>query len=259
MPEADHMLLPSAWTCVSLRPEGQHRALQQACKAFGAQFLACSSLRLERCAVDADIAAAMQSDILIATSPAAVAFARQSSAFTVKTDTRAFAIGPSTGKALKKIGLDTVQYTSDASNSDALLAHPELQALDGVSVGLLTAPGGRGLLAPSLRARGAQLHVAEVYQRTAIAIAPSRLKLLTNIATPAAVFCSSFEVFSALWLQLDVAQQQRLGAQHWVVSSERLAARLQALNIHIALITQSAIPRIMYKAFTGAVLNQRMR
>jgi uroporphyrinogen-III synthase len=259
MPEADHPLLPSAWTCVSLRPKGQHRALRQACQTVGAQFFACSSLHLEKRTADADIAAAMQSDIVIATSPAAVKFARQSSAFALKTGARGFAIGPSTGKALKKLGFGTVHYAEAAANSDTLLAHPELQALEGISVGLLTAPGGRGVLAPSLLTRGAQLRVAEVYQRTPIAISAARLKQLADIAAPAAVFCSSFEAFSALWPQLDVTQQQRLGAQHWIISSEQLAARLQPYTIHIALITHSAIPRIMFKAFTDAVLNQRMR
>jgi uroporphyrinogen-III synthase len=258
MPEADQLLLPSAWTCVSLKPEGHHRALMQACKAFGARFIACSSLRLEKRAADADIASAMQSDIVIATSPTAVKFALQS-AFALKKGARGFGIGPGTGKALKKMGLGTVHYASDASDSDTLLAHPELQMLEGVSVGLLTAPGGRGLIAPSLLARNAKLHVAEVYQRNAIAIAPSRLKLLTHTAAPTAVFCSSFEAFSALWSQLDPAQQKRMGAQHWVVSSERLAASLQPYTIHIALITRSATPRIMFKAFIDAVLNQRMR
>jgi uroporphyrinogen-III synthase len=259
MPEADHLLLPSTWTCVSLRPKSQHHALKQACQAFGAQFFACSSLRLEKRASDADIAGAMQSDIVIATSPTAVKFARQSPSFALKTGARGFAIGPSTGKALKKMGFGMVHYANGGADSDALLAHPELQALEGVSVGLLTAPGGRGVLAPGLLARGARLQIAEVYQRTPIAISAAHLKRLADIAAPAAVFCSSFETFSALWAQLDVEQQQRLGAQHWVVSSERLAARLQPHAIHIALITQSAIPRIMFKAFTDAVLNQRMR
>ena len=59
-------------------------------------------------------------------------------------------------------------------DSEGLLELPALQELAGIDVGLVTAPEGRGLLAPALRERGAELLRADVYVREPIALSPLR-------------------------------------------------------------------------------------
>ena len=50
-------------------------------------------------------------------------------------------------------------------DSEGLLALPVLADVHGLRIGLVTAPGGRGLIAAQLQAAGATIERADVYQR----------------------------------------------------------------------------------------------
>jgi uroporphyrinogen-III synthase len=253
MPEIKPALPLLNWTCISLRPEGQHHALRYANKAFGASVIECSPIRLQALAADDEIRSACACDIVIATSPAAVKFAAQSSAFSIQKNTQWYGVGPSTANALKKLGVTRVDYPRDQQSSEGLLRLPSLQVLKSKSVGLLTAPGGRNLIAPMLETRGAQLCLAQVYSRMALSISHDKLNALTQASMPVAVFCTSYEVFLALWQGLNDDARECLKRYRWVLSSERLAALLAAQGLVSALICHTAVPQIMLKMLANDV------
>jgi len=78
---------------------------------------------------------------------------------------RVFAVGPGTARALAEQGVDEV-ITPDGQDSEALLALPQLQAVDGMRLVIVRGVGGRPLVADTLRARGADVHFMECYRRT---------------------------------------------------------------------------------------------
>ncbi len=82
--------------------------------------------------------------------------------------TRIAAIGEATADALEKAGLqvDVVPYSG--FNSEALLEDARLFEVAGKRVLILRGEGGREVLAEGLRARGAEVHYAELYQRVPV-------------------------------------------------------------------------------------------
>ena len=76
------------------------------------------------------------------------------------------AIGPVTAAELAKFGVDKVLTPLDRFDSEALLALPEMQAVNGQHIMLFRGVGGRDLLANTLAMRGAHVEFAESYQRT---------------------------------------------------------------------------------------------
>ena len=74
------------------------------------------------------------------------------------------AIGAITAKELEKFGVKNVLFPTEKSDSEALLALPEM--LKTKKVMIFRGVGGRDILAETLTARGAAVTFAECYQRT---------------------------------------------------------------------------------------------
>lgn len=245
MPEiAPHPPLPYR-TLVSLRARGQHETIRAAAKISGSLFIPLTSIKLVALSNDNQLAKALGCDIVIFTSPAAVRFAASSSVFSIPKKTRCFAPGAGTAAALKKAGIGDVQIPECGHDSAALLAMPALQSLSDKSIGLITAPGGRGLLVPHLLARGAALQIAYVYERKAVRLTQQQKTRLQQIRTPFAVLCSSHEVFQALWQQLDAGLQNKLRQGFWVLSSTRLQNLLAEAGIINSTVSASPEPKAM--------------
>ncbi|MGH8110037.1 MAG: uroporphyrinogen-III synthase [Arenimonas sp.] len=241
MPDIKLNLPLREWTVLSLRPLGQHAVAHCESELRGAKFLSCSSIKLEAIENDGALKDVLACDDIIVTSPAAARFAAQSSVFKNSPDSRWFALGEGSASTLKKIGIPEVFTPVDGSNSENLLAIAELQNLQGRHIGLITAPGGRGLIEATLLERGAILHVTNMYRRMHIAIAENELASLQELQSPFAVLCSSQEIFSSFWQQIDPALQETLAQGLWVVSSVRLQDSLRKAGI--ADITVSPSPR----------------
>jgi uroporphyrinogen-III synthase len=75
------------------------------------------------------------------------------------------AIGPTTAAALQGYGVKQVLTPEGRFDSEALLALPEMQNVQGKQVMIFRGIGGREVLADTLIARGAQVTFAESYQR----------------------------------------------------------------------------------------------
>ena len=238
-------LLMREWTVLSLRPHGQHAAAHCASKLRGAKFLACSSMKLEAIKNDESLKSALACDHIIVTSPAAARFAGQSPVFTATQKSHWFALGEGSAAVLKKIGISNISMPSEGSNSESLLAMPALQNLQGKTIGLITAPGGRGIIEPALIDRGALVQVAFMYQRKIIPIAAEEIEAIANLHKPFAVLCSSHEIFNSFWQQLNTELKEKMQSGLWIVSSARLQSLLQHAGVLNTTISASPQPDAM--------------
>lgn len=75
------------------------------------------------------------------------------------------AIGPVTAGELQGFGINQVLTPKDRFDSEALLALPEIQAINNKKVMIFRGIGGRDVLAETLKSRGAMVTFAECYQR----------------------------------------------------------------------------------------------
>lgn len=76
-----------------------------------------------------------------------------------------FAVGPGTAAVLSERGLQ-VSFPTEHMTSEALMALPELQQIDGNKALIMRGVGGREVIASELVARGARVDYAELYQRS---------------------------------------------------------------------------------------------
>ena len=74
-------------------------------------------------------------------------------------------VGSSSARALERAGLSASICPERGFNSEALLAMPAMQQVQGRRIVIFRGHGGREMLAATLRQRGAQVEYAEVYQR----------------------------------------------------------------------------------------------
>ncbi len=75
-----------------------------------------------------------------------------------------FAVGKATANALRSHGL-TAAEAGEAMNSEALLALPSLQKVNGKKIAVFRGQGGRPFLGEKLVQRGAQVQYCEMYRR----------------------------------------------------------------------------------------------
>jgi uroporphyrinogen-III synthase len=75
------------------------------------------------------------------------------------------AIGPTTAASLQEYGIAGVLTPSERFDSEALLALPELQGMQGQRVLIVRGVGGREVLADTLKQRGAEVVFGECYRR----------------------------------------------------------------------------------------------
>lgn len=218
---------------VITRPAGTATALARRVRALGGHALLLPGLSL-RAATDARAAraalrAALAADVAIFTSPAAVRFAAHLRALHPVARCRVFAVGQGTVRALHRHGItDVGAPATDAQDSEGLLAHPALTRLRGRCVALVGAPGGRDVLARTLRARGATVLRADVYRRVAARLDRRHLQALHRLRGPRYVLLSSGAALAHLQAGLPAEAWRKLLDGVAVVSSGRLAIAARA-------------------------------
>lgn len=220
---------------------------------------AISTLRLSPLAAGPALARALAAPQVIVTSPAAARFAGDRQRLSAAPGQRWYALGEGTAAALRRRGVADITVAARGGDSEALLAMPGLQQVRGQAIGLLTAPGGRDLIAPTLAERGARLRRADVYARSPMPIASGRLRALSALPRRCALLVSSDEALSALWTALDRDQRLALRARLAVASSERLRARLRALGFADVIRADGARPSALIEALAAHVRATRFR
>ncbi len=213
-----------AWYVISLRPRGQHAPMRRAAARRGGGVIALSPWTLQlRDDDDArtSLGVALAASRVLATSPAAVRAAHALQPLRARDGQRWFAVGAGTAAALRRAGIDEVAAPS-RMDSEGLLALPGLQHFDGERVGLVTAPGGRGTLAPELHARGAEVLRADVYLRVPVPPSPRALAALRGLSRPTAVAISSGEALQLMLAAVPLDIATRLRALPVICASDRL-------------------------------------
>lgn len=247
------------WSVISLRPQEGVASLRRAARKFGASVFALPTLLLQTLDARDTVREALRCDVVIVTSPAAARHAHTQQYLRQKQRQSWFAVGAGTAAVLRRIGLRDVHTPPQGNDSSALLAHPLLLSIAGKRIGVITAPGGRDMIVPGLRARDAEVVRADVYVRTPATIATRRWRQLCELPTTAAVFASSEEALDALWRSAGVDERAWLQQRPCIVSSARLQARARTLGWPSPVLAGSALPADLFAALEAHVAADRFR
>ncbi|MBI4937587.1 MAG: uroporphyrinogen-III synthase [Nitrosomonadales bacterium] len=135
-------------------------------------------------------------------------------------------VGQGSAKALRDLGVSSIIAPQGRSDSEALLALPELQNVNGWRVVIFRGDGGRELLGDTLKARGASLEYAACYQRAK----PQQDAGALLAADLQAITVTSSEALGYLWDMLDGAAKQRIASVPLFVPHPRIAEAAQRLG-----------------------------
>ena len=249
------------WYVISLRPRGEHTALRRAAARCGAGLIALSpwALRIRdddatRDALDQALAA----PTVVVTSPAAVRAAARLQPLHARPGQAWFAVGAGSAAALRRAGIAEV-FAPTRMDSEGLLDLPGLQRIEGSTLGLLSAPGGRGALVPALQARGARVLRADVYERVPVAPSPRAVAALRTLLAPAVLALSSGEALQRVLAGLPADAVAQLRAATVVAASERLADLARGHGFAHVVVAQGPRPRDLLTAIDPASLPGRKR
>ncbi|MGC0154077.1 uroporphyrinogen-III synthase [Chromobacterium vaccinii] len=177
-------------------------------------------------ALDALPALAAAADALFWVSPSAIDISWPVLAGADLAGKRLACVGAASADKLARLAGRPVLHPASGSDSEALLALPELADVSGQRWLIVRGLGGRALLADTLAARGALVGVAEVYRR--LDGAPDWTAF--DASPPDAVIVSSSEMVEQLFR---LAGPRRTGALQcllYCVPHPRIAERLAALG-----------------------------
>jgi len=204
-------------------------------------------LRLRADAATRDaLAAALRTGMVMFTSPAAVDAACQLQPLLDWRGRAWMAVGEGTAQRLRQAGVRAVM-TPAQMNSEGVLVMPVLRELHGQTIGLITAPGGRDLIAPTLVQRGAEVIRADVYERVAVTPAPAALARLAEPG-PLWLALSSQGALAGLLGSLPAPALTRLRDAQAVAASERLAQFARDAGFSVAAIACDARPASLLQA-----------
>ena len=161
-------------------------------------------------------------------------------------------VGDGTARALRAHGLDPTVLPTTSADSEGLLALPALQAVRGRRILIIRGAGGRPLLGDSLRARGAEVHYAEVYRRALpeIDVAPLVAGWRQEVRV---VVATSREVLDNLVTLLGAAGRPLLEETPLVVVNERMAAHARTLGIRRVIVAAGPGDEALVRAACAAL------
>ncbi|KHL54276.1 uroporphyrinogen-III synthase, partial [Xanthomonas euvesicatoria] len=161
-------------------------------------------------------------------------------------------VGDGTARALHACGIDSVVRPA-RMDSEGLLALPLLQA-PLQAVGLITAPGGRGMLAPTLQQRGARIVRADVYRRVPLRLRASSIQAL-SLALPRSVLAlSSAEALTLVLQQLPAELVAAWQQRPVVASSDRMLDAAHAAGFVHGMRAAGPLPQQLAAAAGAAIM-----
>jgi len=172
----------------------------------------------------------IEADILVFVSPTAVEHGRAVLDALLPVSVKVAAVGHATARALQELGLAEVIAPSDAADSEALAALPEMQQVKGKRILIIRGEGGRNWLADTLRARGAVVDYLECYRRVRpeVDAAPLAARILNGGI--AALTITSREALDNLLAMLPADARTPVLALPMFVVHPRLAEHARALG-----------------------------
>ena len=249
-------------TLVITRPAGTSAAFVARARARGGDALVVPGLSLRAAAdapaVRAALHAARTAQAWIFTSPAAVRFAYSLAPdLTIAPPPRAICVGSGTARALALHGVRAIAPCA-SSDSEGLLALPELADVRGRRIALVCAPGGRDLIAAELQRRGALVEAIHVYQRRAPRLTRRHFEALARAPDPLITLVSSGAALTHLVALLPAPLLTRLRQQTMVVSSARLGALARGYDFEHIFEAPSALPDDLLEAAGKALARHRL-
>lgn len=246
----------AGWTLISLRERSQQAAAKRAIEAAGAHALALPGLRLQALDAGAALASALaeRPSIALCISPAAVRFLRALAPQIAVRVPIGAGVGAGTASALRRAGFVEVlaPQQGGAQISEGLLAHPRLARGAGERVLLVGAPGGRGVLAPELRARGFAVAEVQVYRRGPARLDARHARAVAAARAPLGLLLSSAEALDNVLAQLPAAALAVLKRARVVASSERLLAHAQSLGFIDCVLAAGPQPQALVAALAAS-------
>ncbi|WP_243642536.1 uroporphyrinogen-III synthase [Sulfurisoma sediminicola] len=144
---------------------------------------------------------------------------------------RVAAIGKSSERELERFGIREVIAPQDRFDSEALLALPELQEMQGRKVLIFRGDGGRDVVFDTLQARGATVEYVTAYRRSKPKTDPSPLLKLWDDGHLDAVTLTSSEGLRNLWEMLPRLGRSWLKQTPVFVPHVRIAEQARALGL----------------------------
>lgn len=248
----------AAWSVICLRPSLQQPGVRRAVQARGARHVSLPGLRLVSLPATGALDQALECPAVVFTSPAAVHFAARQQALVLSSGALAFAVGAGTRNALARHAVDAIAPAADAMHSEGVLALPQWQAVTG-PVGLVTAPGGRGIIATGLARRRLDVIRADVYRRLPPRPNARHLAALALAPAPRAVLISSGEALESLLSALSPEVRPRLLDAVAVTCSPRLTALATAQGFQTVVCASAPTAAAMLDALQQHASEARFR
>ncbi|MBK5969311.1 MULTISPECIES: uroporphyrinogen-III synthase [Thiorhodovibrio] len=166
---------------------------------------------------------------------------------------RVAAVGGGTARALQAAGRPADLVPNGRFESEEVLALPEFSHLDGHRVLIVRGEGGRGLMAESLRERGARVSIAEVYRRTCPQVDPR--PLLARWSTDVDwVTVTSEQILRNLLAILGPAGREPLLVTPLVVIAARTAEAARTLGFRDVALAERASDEAILAALCGRAI-----
>jgi uroporphyrinogen-III synthase len=170
---------------------------------------------------------------------------------------RIAAIGKATAQALALAGLPVDLVAESGYSSEALLAMPEMQKINGQHYLIVRGKGGREELATTLSSRGAIVDYLDVYKRIIPDVDSSPVSLLIEQDKLDVITITSGEALQNLLVMLEEKYHQRLFQVALVVISNRIRQIAADLGFKRIAVTQSpsdiAILETVSMCVTGGI------
>ena len=166
---------------------------------------------------------------------------------------RVAAVGAGTARALEALGCPADLVPSGRFESEEVLAMPELSHLDGRRVLIVRGEGGRGLMAETLRQRGARVSIAEVYRRFSPQVDPRPL-LARWSSEVDWVTVTSEQILRNLMAILGPAGREPLLATPLVVIAARTAQVARTFGFRDVVLAERASDEAILAALCGRAI-----
>jgi uroporphyrinogen-III synthase len=170
---------------------------------------------------------------------------------------RVFCMGAGTQRALARYAIRAIAPV-ERTDSEGLLALPELTDVRSRNVALVGAPGGRDLLAETLRGRGAVVDAIHVYERRPPRLTKRHFDRLARAPEPWITLISSGEALANIVRLVPAVLLARLRHQVLVASSARVETLAHELGFEDVLTACSAAPHDLLDAAGRALARHRL-